>query len=98
MSSPESTPWPSTARIIPSISGPSNGVVLCMAMRAGRCLCSARKVLRALPERLRDHVSDSLWRDQRRYLPATVHETPFGVSLPRARLARRQGSGLFEAP
>jgi hypothetical protein len=43
-----------------------------------------------LPGHLLDQVSDSLWRDQRCYLPAILHETPFDASSPRARLARLQ--------
>ncbi|MGO8905641.1 MAG: hypothetical protein ACLQMH_08470 [Solirubrobacteraceae bacterium] len=43
-----------------------------------------------LPAHLLDQVSDSLWRDQRCYLPAILHETPFDASSPRARLARLQ--------
>jgi len=41
-----------------------------------------------LPGHLVDQVSDSLWRGQRCYVPAVVHETHFDASLPRPRLAR----------
>jgi hypothetical protein len=43
-----------------------------------------------LPPELASQVSDSLWRDQRCYVPAVLHETPFDASLPRDRLAALQ--------
>lgn len=45
-------------------------------------------IAEVLPAHIADQVSDSLWRDQRCYVAAVVHETQFDASLPRRRFAR----------
>lgn len=40
-----------------------------------------------LPVQLADQVSDTLWRDQRCYVPSVLHETHFNASTRRPRLA-----------
>ena len=55
----------------------------------GRDLRNALDLLASvLPPELANQIGDSLWRNQRCYVPAIVHKTEFDASRERPRLAR----------